>query len=339
MQDYSILLVDDDPGAIAQLSRVLSGIGELRFATSGEDALRIAQERAPDLVLLDAEMPGMDGFQTCEALKSGGPCEDVPVVFVTGHTAAEFELAGFKAGAADFIAKPFKPEVVVARVKSQLRAKRMADELRRVSSIDALTGVANRRSFDEALIREWLLARRKAEPVSLLLVDVDYFKRYNDCYGHLAGDSCLRSVAQAMRSAVHRPSDFVARYGGEEFAMLLPTTARQGAEHVAHLVLDAVEMLAIRHVESEVAGHLTVSIGVASYDEQSPSWVDPAPRPHPVRDLPPECTPETLLLAADRAMYAAKAAGRAQAHFLDIADSGRAANSREISPYLRDARR
>src|SRR5450631_2127981 len=176
----NILLVDDDPGTIQLLGHILSGTGTVRFATSGEDALRLARELVPDLMLLDAEMPGMSGFQVMAALKADPALADVPVIFVTSHCEAAFEVAGFEMGAADFIAKPVSAPLVLARVKTQLRVKRLSDELRRVAITDALTGVANRRRFDDALEREWSRARRCGEALALLMIDIDHFKRFND---------------------------------------------------------------------------------------------------------------------------------------------------------------
>jgi len=315
----SILLVDDDPSAIQLLGRMLADVGNLRFATSGKDALQLAHESAPDLVLLDAEMPGMSGFQILEEFKADPALADVPVIFVTSHSEPAFELTGFELGAADFIAKPVSAPLVVARVKTQLRVKRIADELRRIATIDALTGVANRRGFDEALEHEWRRARRAGDPLALLMIDVDHFKSFNDRYGHPAGDVCLRAVAQALVSTSQRPADLVARYGGEEFVVLLPQTPRLGAEHVAHSILDAVEALAIRHDASSAAPHVTVSVGVTCYDDASECWVAP-PADSRAADLNARCSALDLVRAADKALYHAKRSGRAQAMMLDICD-------------------
>jgi len=315
----NILLVDDDPSTIQLLGRMLADVGNLRFATSGEDALRLAHESAPDLVLLDAEMPGMSGFQILEALKADPALADVPVIFVTSHSEPAFELSGFELGAADFIAKPVSAPLVVARVKTQLRVKRIADELRRIATIDVLTGVANRRGFDDALEHEWRRAQRAGDPLAVLMIDVDHFKLFNDRYGHPAGDVCLRAVAQALVGASLRPADLVARYGGEEFVVLLPQTPRLGAEHVAHSILDAVEALTIRHEASSAARHVTVSVGVACYDDASDCWVEPSADSR-VADPGPRHSPLDLVRAADKALYSAKRAGRAQAMLLDICD-------------------
>jgi diguanylate cyclase (GGDEF)-like protein len=312
-----ILLVDDDPGAIQLTGRILMAEGAVRFATSGADALRLARASVPDLILLDAEMPNMSGFEVCAALKADPLLVDVPVVFVTSHRDESFEVAGFAVGAVDFIAKPVNPQLMVVRVRSQLRVKRMADELRLNATIDVLTGIANRRRLDEMLEREWLRSRRSLEPLALVLVDVDYFKLYNDRYGHPAGDACLQQVAQALTGACLRPGDLVARYGGEEFALVLPQTPLLGAELVARRILDAVEALGIPHESSTVAGHVTVSAGIACYDETS--RLIRAGAPNPVAS--PEDSVRRLLVAADAALYLAKGSGRGRACVVDAKEN------------------
>jgi diguanylate cyclase (GGDEF)-like protein len=316
----NILLVDDDPAMIQQLARILAGLGDLRFATSGEDALRLARVLVPDLMLLDAEMPGMSGFEVCKALKSDPVLAKVVVIFVSSHNDSAFEVSGFELGAADFITKPVSPPLVQARVKTQLRVKRMTDEMRRISTIDVLTGIANRRHFDEMLEREWRRARRSGDPLGLLMIDVDHFKLFNDRYGHPAGDACLRSVAQALLGASLRPGDMVARYGGEEFVMLLPKTPRAGAEHVAQGILAAIGALDIAHEASFTARHVTVSVGIGCYDAESQSWVPPSADSRFAEEPPPHCSPLDLMQAADKALYCAKRAGRARARLLDITD-------------------
>ncbi len=316
--DDDILLVDDDPGSIRVLATILGDIGNLTFATSGEDALRMVRESVPDLILLDAEMPGMSGFLVCEALKADSELTHVPVIFVTSHREPTFEVSGFELGAADFIAKPLNAPLVLARVKAQLRVKHLADDLRCIAATDGLTGVANRRRFDEALEQEWGSARRAGEALALLMIDVDHFKAFNDLYGHPAGDACLRSLAQAMLCACLRPADIVARYGGEEFAVLLPKTSQVGAEHVACAILDAVDALAIAHEDSATAAHVTVSVGIASCDADSTSWL-----PVSVDRASPRYVAKDLVRAADKALYAAKNAGRDRASAQDI-DGARA---------------
>jgi len=314
----TILIVDDDPVVIKLMGRILTGTADLRFATNGSDAIRMLRESPPDLVLLDAEMPGISGFKVFDAIREEPELADVAAIFVTSHSEAPFEISAFEMGAADFIAKPVEAQVLLARVKTQLRMKRMADELRRTATVDGLTGVGNRRHFDELLEREWQRARRHGTPLALLLIDVDHFKLYNDRYGHPAGDACLKTVAEALVATVHRTGDFVARCGGEEFGIILPQTNRAGAERVAQRVLDAIDALAILHEASSSSPHVTVSVGVSSYDLESAAHFKPGAISRFRDGMPIRYTESELVLAADKALYAAKRAGRARAHVLDI---------------------
>lgn len=315
-----ILLVDDNPGMIQVMARILSGLGQLRFATNGAAALQQAREMVPDLIMLDAEMPGMNGYQVCEALKADPVLADIPVIFVTGHSGQDHELKGLEIGAVDFLAKPISEPLLLARVRTQLRVKHLTDELRRIGTVDALTETMNRRAFDDALAREWKRSLRTHQPISLLMVDVDHFKLYNDTYGHPAGDVGLRSVAHALKSASQRPDDVVARYGGEEFALLLPNTPREGAEHLAHRVLGSVAALKMPHSASPTSDHLTVSIGVSSLDHHCPSWARPSEESRSGPDLASRLP--DFVLSADKALYAAKAAGRNRVCQLAFDDAG-----------------
>jgi diguanylate cyclase (GGDEF)-like protein len=319
--DDAILLIDDDPGALQLLGKILAGVGNILFATSAADALRIAQGTPPVVILLDAEMPGTSGFTLLEVLKADPVLSDVPVIFVTGHGEADFEVSALDMGAADFIRKPFRSSVVLARVKTQLNLKRMTDALRRDTLTDSLTGIANRRQFDGSLEREWLCARRDAKPLSLLMIDVDHFKLFNDRYGHAKGDSCLRNIAAALAATCRRPSDLAARCGGEEFMILLPMTPREGAWHMADRLLDAVRKLDIAHEDSPASRKVTVSIGIACYDAASDCWQAEPRELRFARDSTHHHSGSDLLLAADRAVYSAKRAGRDRAKLCDIGDA------------------
>ena len=312
----SILVVDDDLSAIQALGKALQGLGVIRFATRGADALRLAREAPPDLILLDGEMPGMSGFEVCTELKADTMLAHIPVIFVTSHAGHEVEAAGFEAGAADFIAKPIRSAIVNARARTHIALKLSSDRLRALSTTDGLTGLANRRAFDVALESQWRCMVRRAEPLSLLMVDVDHFKSYNDHYGHPAGDVCLIQVAHTLRDELRRPSDMAARYGGEEFALLLPSTDRHGAAAVVRQVLAAMQQLAIAHAHSDCAVHVTVSVGISSYDRESPSWI--AGPGVNQSDRRAAATPSDLVAAADGALYAAKRAGRARAESATI---------------------
>lgn len=306
--DQSILIVDDDPNAIQVLSRMLSQQGRLRFALSGAQALELIRDDIPDLILLDAEMPEMNGFETCSQLKQDARMTDVPIIFITSHGDIETEVAGFAMGAADFVRKPPHPAVVAARVQTQLRLKRLTDELRRAAMIDGLTGVANRRCFDELLTRECHRAGRSTDSLSLLMIDVDHFKRYNDRYGHPAGDAVLRGVAQAITAVASRATDLVARYGGEEFVVVLPQTDGAGARRIAQAVVDAVADLAIPHLDG-LAPERIVSVSAGSTTAGSSTT-----------DRSTSITSARLTDCADRALYEAKAAGRRQCRHLDLSD-------------------
>ena len=315
MQDsFSILLVDDDPTVIGVLGTILQEFGRLRFATSGPDALRMARQSVPDLILMDIEMPGMNGFDVCTAMKGMPLLMDVPIVFITSHEDDEHEVKGLALGAADFITKPPRASQVVARVRMHLRMKQMADALRNAAYQDGLTQIANRRQFEETLHREWLRAQRVGSPTALLMIDIDAFKKYNDHYGHPAGDRCLQAVAQALQQAVHRPADLVARYGGEEFTVLLPETDSCGARFLALHLLQAVAALNLPHARSPVAGHVTLSIGVSAFEEGPATLHAQGGVAHP--------PVASLLAAADQALYAAKEGGRCQGRYLSMQHLG-----------------
>ena len=232
-----LLIVDDQPINIQALYRIFAPDHRVLMATSGAKALAVCRDDPPDLVLLDVVMPEMDGYEVCARLKADEATRDIPVIFVTSHTDAAEETKGLELGAVDFIAKPVNPAVVRARVKTHISLKAQSDLLRQMVFIDGLTGVANRRCFDETLNVEWRRSVRNSSPLALLLLDVDHFKRFNDRYGHQAGDDCLRRVASAIKVHLLRPGDLVSRYGGEEFACILPATDFKGATTAAVLGL------------------------------------------------------------------------------------------------------
>ncbi|WP_416773521.1 diguanylate cyclase domain-containing protein [Pseudomonas sp. RHF3.3-3] len=306
----SLLIVDDDISAIRVLSRILQGLGQIRFATGGEQALKIVQEMRPDLILLDAEMPGMSGFQVCEKLQSDPLLQGVPIIFITSHTETQVEEAGLALGAVDFIGKPVKPAIVTARVKTHLNLKMAMDQLSLLAQTDGLTGLANRRLLDQRIEYEWLRSLRNQSAFSVLLLDIDFFKRYNDRYGHLQGDECLIAVAQTLKRCVQRSTDLVARYGGEEFAVLLPETGEEGARQLADEIVQSVHSLGEVHETSDF-GRVTISVGVASLE--AGSLLPPSTH---TSDVPSIAA--ALLAEADRALYQAKHDGRNCSRFVPI---------------------
>lgn len=306
-----LLIVDDDPAAIHLLSHILGERAQIFFATGGEKALAQIRRQPIELVLLDAEMPDMSGFEVCARIRDDPYLADLPVIFITAHADPRTESRALEIGAVDFIHKPFNPAVVQARVKTHLSLKQKTDELRRLSAIDALTGIANRRAFDQAFALEWRRAMRNESPLSLLLIDVDHFKRYNDTYGHQAGDQCLRSIAAVLAKAARRGGELSARYGGEEFALILPHTELLQACQLGRQICRQVELLNLPHADSDVADHVTVSIGVAG--QIHACWANGRTPPacHSCELLEDCCDGSGCLLAmADQALYAAKNAGR-----------------------------
>ena len=289
-----LLVVDDQPTNIQVLYRVFADDCQVFMATSGEQALHTAREEAPDVILLDVMMPDMDGYEVCRQLKQDSATRDIPILFVTAHHEAQEEARGLACGAVDFITKPIHPAVVRARVHTHLTLQRQTDVLKRLVFIDALTHAFNRRYFDERLAEEWGRAQRTGRPLGLILIDVDYFKQFNDVNGHQRGDDALRQVAQALQETILRPGDVVCRYGGEEFACLLPDTDLDGALQVAQRMKLAVRDLAIGHPASAVAEVLTISAGVA------------------VRTPTSRGDAAALLALADAQLYRAKAEGRAR---------------------------
>jgi diguanylate cyclase (GGDEF)-like protein len=287
-----ILAIDDTPANLMTLGAVLAQDFDLQIATSGVAGLELARETSPDLILLDIMMPEMDGYEVCRHLQADPRTRDIPIIFVTALNSPEEETRGLEAGAVDYISKPVNPVVVRARVRTHLTLKHQADLLRSMAFQDGLTGIANRRRFDETLDNEWRFCRRSHISLSLIMIDIDLFKQYNDRYGHLAGDACLQAVAGALNLRMGRSHDLVARYGGEEFVCLLPGTTLDGALILAESLREAVQALGIRHQASTASEVVTISLGVATVVPNG------------------QLSPDLLVAAADGQLYAAKRAGR-----------------------------
>lgn len=292
-QQPMILIVDDVPTNVQILAEALSSIYRIKVASNGMDALKIAQREQPDLILLDVMMPEMDGFEACRCLKTDAHTCKIPVIFVTAKDAASDEELGLNLGAVDYITKPFVIPIVKARIRNHIRLKQQADLLESLSLLDALTDIPNRRRFDEALAAEWKRAIRDATPLSLLMIDIDHFKQYNDYYGHGAGDVCLQMVATELSKSVVRPSDLVARYGGEEFVVILPETSQESALQIAERLRERIEKMSLPHAYSEAESVVTISVGVATQANISENSL-----------------PQILGDAADKALYMAKEGGR-----------------------------
>ncbi|MBF0436657.1 MAG: diguanylate cyclase [Magnetococcales bacterium] len=294
----TVLIVDDETLNIEILAKSLSNDYRILFTTDPTKVAYLAEQKEPDLILLDVVMPGMDGYEVCRQLKGPDSTRDIPVIFVTAMGEEKYEAIGFDAGGVDYITKPIKPFLLRARVKTHVELKVKKDILKRLAAQDGLTGIPNRRSLDAFLKAEWARAVRQGDSyLAVIFIDVDYFKKFNDLYGHHEGDHCLKQIACALASTMERKTDLVARYGGEEFACVLPNTALKGAIHQAEKIQKAVSALRIPHLHSDVAECVTLSMGVVS--------VVPS-KGHDV---------ESVVGVADRLLYEAKRGGRNQIKF------------------------
>ncbi len=260
----TILVIDDDRIALDLIMLTFNATATVLTALNSENGLEIAVNEQPDLILLDTLIQDVDGHEICSQLKSMPETENIPIIILSNSNQVEDELAALDKGAIDFVTKPVEALILKARVANHLFQKRDRDQLKLMSSIDALTEVANRRRFDEYLHLEWRRAVRSRYPISLLMIDIDYFKSYNDTYGHQKGDECLKAVASEIKQHLRRPSDMVARYGGEEFSVILPETPSYSAFSLAKHIWSGVGNLNIEHTGSARVGHLTISIGAAT---------------------------------------------------------------------------
>lgn len=288
----SILIVDDEVSNIEILSATLEEDHDIYFATTGTEAIEIARTTLPDLILLDVLMPGVDGYEVCAAIKADPLIADVPVIFTTALGDQEAEVKGLMLGAIDYITKPILPVVVRARVRNHLDMKRMRDELAEMAVTDALTGLGNRRRLEKVLNQETSRLSRSGGLLSVIILDIDFFKKFNDLYGHTAGDRCLTMVAAALNRAVHHANDVTIRYGGEEFACVLPEIEHPEAMEIAISIRDRVQALGIPHSGSDASPFVSVSLGVAT------------------ALCIPGSQPDSWIRAADEQLYVAKAAGR-----------------------------
>jgi len=323
MTTTKILIVDDRPENLLTLESLLDYPNlEIIKAQSGEEALGLTLEHDLALVLLDVKMPGMDGYEVAELMRSSRKTKGIPIIFVTAERQCDYQLfKGYESGAVDYLFKPLNPVVLKSKVSVFIELFRQRVELQQItveldrkvaeledmqqqleetneqllllSVTDGLTGLLNRRQFDKILLEEWKRSFRTKNPLSLIILDIDHFKAYNDTYGHAAGDECLKQVARNIAETVRREADKVARIGGEEFGIILPETDVQGGYHVAELIRQEIERLAIEHTGSATSNVVTISLGIAS---QVAEEVDDTPR--------------KIFMAADQALYRAKEKGR-----------------------------
>lgn len=294
-----VMVVDDSATQRAVISEYLKPLeAEVILMASGQEALGALDEHNPDLIILDVEMPGLSGFETCKAMRGFLQEQWIPIVYLTASNNSDSLVEGLQVGGDAFLSKPVQADVLQAIAKAMLRISSIQSELLEANKklndlahFDVLTQIMNRRGYEDMLARLWSNHKRQHSDLTLMLMDIDHFKLYNDNYGHIEGDQCLRAVAQALKATLHRPIDVLARYGGEEFVVLLPNTDLEGAKVVAQKFVEAMATANIEHKHSSAAGHVTVSIGICqSHNDLEDS--------------------HQLLKLADEALYSAKEEGR-----------------------------
>jgi len=288
----SVLIIDDSIDNIQTLTEILHDQYRVLTATSGQEGIEKALGNDVDLILLDIKMPGMDGYEVCRQLKNYDETREIGVVFVTAMHEIASEAKGLDLGAIDYIVKPFSLRIIEARIRNHIELVRHRKRLKSLSLTDGLTGLPNRRHFDQELKREWHRCQRQHAPLTVMLIDIDRFKNYNDQYGHLQGDVCLQQYAQAINACRRRKTDLIARFGGEEFAAVFPETDHSGAMTMAKRILLSCRALEIACSINGRPGIVTASIGLSSSLPDSKS------------------TPEDLVNQADKSLYEAKAGGR-----------------------------
>lgn len=321
IQNSTILVIDDTQSNLDVLNNCLTEAGaKVLMRDNGKEGIALAIEKKPDIILLDIVMTHINGYEVCQLLKAEPLTHAIPVIFTSALTRSADKIKGFSVGGVDYITKPFQLDEIIARIEihlvlvnlqQQLEIKNQQLEqeikicrqiaknlenanqrLHRLSISDGLTNIANRRHFDSYLKQEWQRAMRDKQPIALLIADIDYFKQYNDTYGHQGGDRCLIRIAQAMTTVVKRPSDLVARYGGEEFAIILPNTEMLGAIEIGKKICQTIIDLKIPHTTSLIAPYVTVSLGI--------NFVTPT-NDHTIIEF---------IEIADRGLYQAKEQGR-----------------------------
>jgi diguanylate cyclase (GGDEF)-like protein len=288
----SLLLIEDEAAHVDLLTDLFSDQYEVRSARDGLTALQMASGKAPDMILLDIVLPDIDGYEVCRRMKREARTSHIPIIFTTGRDDAMDEVKGLELGAVDYIRKPINPATTRARVDNQLRLKQPRDESHRLAGTDALTGLANRRYFDERLDYEYARHARSGTEFSLVLMDIDFFKIFRYKYGHIRGDDCLRQIAQTITAGMVRATDMAARFDGEEFVLLLPETGLNGALVFAEKMRRRITKLALPNNYSTVADHLTASFGAVGARDASDRLV---------RDI---------IEQAHRQLHTAKANGR-----------------------------
>jgi len=301
-----VLIVDDSKVIRLLVAECVAELDhDVVYMESGAEAVEYIKTYSPDLIMMDVEMPGINGFEATKQIREIKGEDWFPIIFLSTKIDDESYQKGILAGGDAYLEKPIKPLRLQLQIKAMERIYMMRQKLksaqedlllanekyRRLSLFDELTGLANRRNFDRTLEKEFKLAKREKKPLSVIISDIDFFKIYNDTYGHQAGDECLSAVAKALSNGVSRPADLACRYGGEEFTFILPSTDLKGARELAERIRESVSELQIDHAGSKVSPHVSLSLGVSTYNGQFSSG-------------------EEITKQADAALYQAKESGR-----------------------------
>jgi len=289
-----VLVIDDSLLNIMHINNILKDDYEVYFGTDGNLGLKKAVEIIPDIILLDVLMPDMDGYEVINELKNNSLTKDIPVIFLTALDTVEQEVKGLEAGAVDYVTKPIVGPLLKARLKIHLELKKQRDYLQNLTMIDGLTGIANKKRLNEYIDKWYRISFRKKTYLSIFMIDIDHFKLFNDTYGHIAGDDCLKKIASEIKNSLKRPYDLAARFGGEEFTCVIPEANYQDAIQIAKRIKKNIDLLKIEHKSSPVLPYVTVSIGgITTVPKDTDGY-------------------SKILEKADEALYEAKKNGRNQ---------------------------
>jgi diguanylate cyclase (GGDEF)-like protein len=290
--ENTILIIEDSPSFAAYLKDNLQDSYRVVIATKCREGIDMARDIIPDLVLLDIVMPDIDGYTACAELKTMERTKDIPVIFVSSLADVVDQRKGLDIGAIDYIVKPVDAEILRAKVRNHIEMRHQFNILENMSLVDPLTGVGNRRLFEERLETELRRSKRAGQSLALFMIDIDFFKQYNDTLGHPEGDKCLFTVATTIKNTMKRAGDIVSRYGGEEFVIIAPDVTPESGKRIAEKIRKKIESLGINHPSSAVSQFVTVSVGVAVSNPNSPA------------------DRNTIVKKADDALYQAKNSGR-----------------------------
>ncbi len=293
-----ILIIEDSLSFATYMKDLFKDEYDVTLSHQVESGLAVAAELLPDLILLDIIMPDINGYSACARLKQQDTTRDIPVIFISSLGETQDQTKGLKAGAIDYIVKPINVEIVKAKVRNHIEMRQYFNHIENMSLIDPLTGIGNRRQFQERIEAELRRASRSGLPLALFMIDIDYFKQYNDSFGHIEGDNCLKSVALAISDSLKRGGDIVTRFGGEEFAVIAPEVPAEAGKMMAEKIRACVEEKRIPHPKSTASGFVTVSVGGTIHM--------PGAR----------CETCDLIRKADEALYKAKNSGRNKAIML-----------------------